>query len=359
MSAETGRPDELAPTPPMGWNSWNTFGQRVDEETVRQSADALVSSGLRDCGYNYVVIDDCWSVKDGRDGNGDLMPDPERFPNGIKPLADYVHARALSWASTRMRPSGPAPATRAVMASRNRMRQSWAGWGVDFLKYDYCHAPAGQDVAIERYTRMGNALRKTGRPILFSLCEWGGRHPLPVGQTGRRAHVAGDRRCGRFMDRCVRATYAWWGLGIDRAIDIAAGLHEYAGPGCWNDMDMLVVGVGGKGISRAGAPASWNTVRRCRCGRAVFAADDRRDIRSMTPETAELTDEPRGAGGEPGSAGQAGGAHQADRPTRGLEEGTGRRIGSRGPAQSRLRRRAGAVHGSRDRAAGLDQRHRA
>lgn len=235
----------LAATPPMGWNSWNLFGARVDERVVCEVADALVSSGLKDCGYTYVVIDDCWSVKGQRDANGDLIPDPQRFPNGIQAVAEHVHSRGLKFGiysdAAEMTCAGY-PGSFGFEAQDAAL---WANWGVDFLKYDYCHAPSDQATAIERYTRMGAALKGCGREILFSICEWGGRQPsLWARQAGGQMwRVTGD-----VVDSWVNVLHNnWWGLGIDSVIDLAAPLHEYAGPGGWNDMDMLVVGLGGKG----------------------------------------------------------------------------------------------------------------
>jgi alpha-galactosidase len=237
----------LAQTPPMGWNSWNTFGPRINEDVVRESADALVASGMAECGYNYLVIDDCWSVKAGRDGNGDLVPDPERFPNGIRPLADYAHGLGLKFGIYSDAAEMTCAGYPGSYGFEDQDAQLWAAWGVDFLKYDYCHAPADQATAIDRYTRMGDALRRSGRPIFFNLCEWGGRNPwLWARQAGGNAwRVTGD-----VVDSWTDVwtpEYNWWGLGIDRAIDIAVNLAPYAGPGGWNDMDMLVIGVAGKG----------------------------------------------------------------------------------------------------------------
>jgi len=148
----------LASTPPMGWNSWNMFGWNINEASIRETADALVSSGLKECGYEYVVIDDCWSRKTGRDSNGELVPDPQKFPNGIKPLSDYVHNLGLKIGIY----SDAAELTCAGYPGSYQFEdqdaQLWASWDIDFLKYDYCHAPADQSAAIERYSRMGEAL---------------------------------------------------------------------------------------------------------------------------------------------------------------------------------------------------------
>jgi len=235
----------LAATPPLGWNSWNTFGVKVNESLVREVADVMVSSGLRDCGYEYLVIDDCWSVKDHRDGNGDLIPDPERFPNGIKALADTVHSKGLKFGIYSDAADKTCAGYPGSFGFEEQDARLWASWGVDFLKYDYCHAPSDQVTAIERYTRMGDALRGCGREILYSICEWGGRSPyLWARQAGGQMwRVTGD-----VVDSWTNVLHGtWWGLGIDSAIDIAVNLHAYAGPGGWNDLDMLVVGLGGQG----------------------------------------------------------------------------------------------------------------
>src|SRR3990172_2151508 len=152
----------LAATPPMGWNSWNMFGSAVNEDLVRQTAYALVSTGLKECGYEYVVLDDCWSVRTGRDSHGDLVADPEKFPNGIKALADHVHSLGLKLGIYSDAADLTCAGYPGSLGFEDQDAHVWAAWGVDFLKYDYCNAPLfDQAVAIERYTRMGEALRKT------------------------------------------------------------------------------------------------------------------------------------------------------------------------------------------------------
>ncbi|KAB8141733.1 glycoside hydrolase family 27 protein [Chloroflexia bacterium SDU3-3] len=237
----------LAATPPMGWNSWNMFGSNIHEDSIRQTADALVEHGLQECGYNYIVIDDCWSVKTGRDGNGDLVADPEKFPSGIKALADYVHSRGFKFGMY----SDASPLTCASypgsLGYEEQDAALWASWGVDFLKYDYCNAPFDQPTALERYAKMGEALRGTGREILFSLCEWGGRAPWLWGRS-----VGGHmwRATGDVFDSWVNIwvpEYKSYGIGVDYSIDVANDIAEYGGPGGWNDLDMLIVGLKGKG----------------------------------------------------------------------------------------------------------------
>nr|BFF04167.1 hypothetical protein GCM10020241_58420 [Streptoalloteichus tenebrarius] len=179
-AAEHGRREEpLAATPPMGWNSWNRFGCAIDEDLIRRTADALVSSGMRDAGYDHVNIDDCWMAPE-RDAEGRLQADPDRFPSGIRALADYVHARGMrlgiySSAGTRTCQGLPASLDHEEVDAR-----TFAEWQVDYLKYDNCDN-LGRP-AFERYLRMGEALRATGRPIVYSICEWGENAPWEWGR---------------------------------------------------------------------------------------------------------------------------------------------------------------------------------
>ncbi|HJS20013.1 MAG TPA: glycoside hydrolase family 27 protein [Anaerolineales bacterium] len=236
----------FASTPPMGWNSWNTFGHNIKETVVRETADALISTGLKDFGYNYIVIDDCWSIKDRRDGNGDLIADPEKFPNGIKALADEVHSKGFKLGIYSDAAEKTCAGYPGSLGFEDQDAHLWASWGIDFLKYDYCHAPLfDQAIAIERYTRMGKALRNSGREFLFSLCEWGNQAPHLWGRQvgGHMWRVSGD-----VFDSWVDVQMdGWRAVGIDVSMDIAQDVHAYGGPGGWNDLDMLVVGLKGKG----------------------------------------------------------------------------------------------------------------
>jgi alpha-galactosidase len=225
----------LAVTPPMGWNSWNMFGEAIHESLIRETADAMVALGLKDCGYDYIVIDDCWSQKDQRDTHGDLIADPVKFPNGIKALADYVHRCGLKLGIYSDAAELTCAGYLGSYGFEAQDAQLWASWGIDFLKYDYCHAPSDQESAIQRYGQMGSALRETGHEFLYSLCEWGGRSP----------HLWG-RQVGGQMWRVSRDVVDRWG-DIEMGLEIAANLHPYSGPGGWNDLDMLVVGLQGSG----------------------------------------------------------------------------------------------------------------
>ncbi len=245
MNTKSG---QLAATPPMGWNSWNNFGVDVCEKAIMNAADRIVSAGLKDLGYQYVVIDDCWSKKCGRDSNGDLVPDPEKFPNGIKTLAGYVHDKGLKIGIY----SDAAHLTCGGWAGSYSFEEQdaalWASWGIDFLKYDYCNAPDDQKTAIDRYTAMGSALKKTGREFLFSLCEWGGRSPHLWGKkTGGHMWRVSPDVFDSWVNIWVKGDPGYYGIGIDTSCDIAAAVGEYGGPGGWNDLDMLVVGLKGTG----------------------------------------------------------------------------------------------------------------
>jgi alpha-galactosidase len=242
----------LAATPPMGWNSWNMFGWNIHEDSIRQTADAMASMGFRELGYEYIVIDDCWSRKSGRDSNGDLVPDPEKFPGGMKALADYVHNLGFKigiYSDAADLTCGSHPGSYGF---EDQDAHLWASWGFDFLKYDYCNAPFDQESAIQRYTRMGDALRNTQRQFLFSLCEWGGRSPHLWGREvgGQMWRVSGD-----VFDSWINIWIADWktyGIGVDVSLEYAADLADYGGPGGWNDLDMLVVGLKGKGLIHGG-----------------------------------------------------------------------------------------------------------
>jgi alpha-galactosidase len=225
----------LALTPPMGWNSWNKFGCDVSEQLIREMADALVSSGMKDAGYEYIVIDDCWQV--ARKNDGTIIADSIRFPSGIKALADYVHAKGLKFGiyscagrlTCQQRPGGNG--YEVVDAN------TYAKWGVDYLKYDWCNSE-GID-PVKAYTDMSNALAKSGRPIVFSLCEWGSSRPWSWAQdVGHLWRTTGD------IQDCWDCKRDWGGMGWVTILDLQDGLEKFAGPGHWNDPDMLEVGNG-------------------------------------------------------------------------------------------------------------------
>ena len=235
MAATTAMPPPLAATPPMGWNSWNKFACQIDEDKVRRTADGIVSSGMRDAGYAYVVIDDCW--QGARDKDGFITADPTKFPHGIQALADYVHARGLKfgiYSDAGAKTCGGRPGSQGHEYQDAAL---YARWGVDYLKYDWCET--GTRNAEEAYRTMAAALAATGRPILLSLCEWGTAKPWlwspQVGQMWRTTGDITDRWDGKH-------DYAH---GIAEIADLNEPLWPFASPGHWNDPDMLEIGNGG------------------------------------------------------------------------------------------------------------------
>ena len=228
----------LAQTPPMGWNSWNKFACNVSEELIHETADAMVSSGMKDAGYEYVVIDDCWQVS--RDSLGFIVADPKKFPSGIKALADYIHSKGLKfgiYSCAGAQTCGGRPASRG---HEYQDAITYAKWGVDYLKFDWCNTENIN--AKGAYTTMSNALFSAGRPIVFSLCEWGDNKPwLWAKEVGHLWRTTGDiYNC---FD-CVNDHGTWKSWGVMQIIDKQEGLRQYAGPGHWNDPDMLEVGNG-------------------------------------------------------------------------------------------------------------------
>ncbi len=232
--------DQLAQTPPMGWNSWNKFAcDGINEQVIRKTADDMVSSGMKDAGYEYVVIDDCWQVD--RDSSGFIVADPKKFPSGIKALADYVHNKGLKfgiYSCAGRRTCAGRPASRG---HEYQDAIAYARWGVDYLKLDWCNAE-GQN-AKESYTLMRDALYKAGRPIVFSLCEWGTNKPWEwAGDVGHLWRSSGD--IGNHWDKVDGNDGRIWGGSVLVNLDLQKGLEKYAGPGRWNDPDMLEVGNG-------------------------------------------------------------------------------------------------------------------
>jgi alpha-galactosidase len=238
----------LSPTPPMGWMTWNYFADDINEKDIREMADAMVSSGMLKAGYDHMFIDDGW--QGGRDNKNNMIADPVKFPSGIKALADYVHSKGLKIGIY----SDAAPLTCAgYTASLNFEEQdakTFASWGIDYLKYDYCGAPDDMEIAKTRYKKMADALRKSGRDIAFGICEWGDRKPwLWAGQAGGQlwrttADVRDKWKSLKPVKKAIELHST--GAGILDIVDYSQEYASYAGPGHWNDMDMLVVGLYGK-----------------------------------------------------------------------------------------------------------------
>src|SRR5437868_1600649 len=219
--------ENVALLPPMGWNSWNRFGCNVDEKLIRETADAMVTSGMKGAGYQYIIIDDCWHG--GRNEHGFIEPDQKRFPSGMKALGDYVHSKGLKfgiysdvgWGTVQKRPGSQGHEYQDALM--------YAKWGVDYLKYDWCNT--GNRNAEEAYATMRDALKATGRPIVFSMCEWGTAKPwLWAKDTGNLWRTTGD-----IVDKW--SSHRKWEdgscceLGMLDILDLQVGLDTFAGPG--------------------------------------------------------------------------------------------------------------------------------
>ncbi|MBQ3486334.1 MAG: glycoside hydrolase family 27 protein [Clostridia bacterium] len=266
----------IAQRPPMGWNSWNTFGWQINDALIREMADYMVAEGYRDAGYEYLVIDDCWSLKQ-RGEDGRIVPDPEKFPSGMKAVADYVHAKGLkfgmySCAGVRTCAGYPGSYDHEFVDA-----QTFADWGVDFLKYDFCNFPASGNCKA-RYLTMSMALKATGREILFSACNWGQQEP---GQWMRQIGAHMYRSTGDIFDNFRSFT------------DIAKSQLDklcMSGSYCFNDMDMLTVGMCGNGNVGIGKVCTYEEYRLqfslwALCGVPLMMGAD---LRKLAPEYREL-----------------------------------------------------------------------
>jgi alpha-galactosidase len=262
----------LALTPPMGWNSWNKFGCNVSEDMIKGMADAMVGSGMKDAGYQYVVIDDCWQVS--RDPQGNIVADAQRFPSGIKALADYVHSKGLKFGIYSDAGTHTCAHRPGSQGHEYQDALKYAEWGIDYLKYDWCNT--GKANAEAAYTTMRDALKTAGHPIVFSLCEWGSHQPWlwarDVGNLWRTTGDISDRWSCDGKKDC---------LGFVEILDKQDGLETYAGPGHWNDPDMLEVGNGGMTTTEYRSHFSfW-----CLLASPLLSGND---LRNMTPEIKEI-----------------------------------------------------------------------
>lgn len=233
--------NKLAPTPPMGWMTWNMFKGDISEQLIRETADAMVESGLADAGYKYIFIDDLW--QGGRDCHNNIIPDPKKFPNGIKAVADYVHSKGLKLGIYSDAAQLTCGGSTASYGFEEQDARTFASWGIDYLKYDYCNAPEDSATARLRYRTMANALQKSGRDIVLGVCEWGQRQceewcEEVGGQLWRTSYDVRDM----WKDIVKQG-----GMGILDIINITAPLAPSVRHGQWPDMDMLVVGLNGKG----------------------------------------------------------------------------------------------------------------
>jgi alpha-galactosidase len=273
-SAPAGDPTfyDLAKTPPMGWNSWNKFACNVSENLIKETADAIIATGMKDAGYEYIVIDDCWQVS--RDAEGNIIPDAKRFPSGMRALADYVHSKGLKFGLYSDAGTKTCQGRPGSKGFETKDTQQYAAWGIDYLKYDWC-STEGQNTH-EAYTKMSRALQASGRPIVFSICEWGGTQPwLWAPGVGHLWRTTGD------IQDCWDCNQPWGGMGWIHILDLQAELHPYAGPGHWNDPDMLEVGNGKMTTAEYRSHFSfW-----CLLAAPLMAGND---LRAMTAETKEI-----------------------------------------------------------------------
>lgn len=239
-TAQTPR-NQLTPKPPMGWMTWNLFQGNINEQLIRETADAMVEGGFRDAGYEYIFIDDLW--QGGRDRQNNIIPDPEKFPNGIKALADYVHSKGLKLGIYSDAAQLTCGGWTASLGFEEQDARTFASWGIDYLKYDYCNAPEDSATDRHRYRTMANALQNSGRDIVLGICEWGQRQceewcEEVGGQLWRTSYDVRDM----WKDIVKEG-----GMGIIDIVNVTAPLAKYVRPGQWPDMDMLVVGLNGTG----------------------------------------------------------------------------------------------------------------
>ena len=273
----------LALTPPMGFNTWNTFATNINEVLLRETADTMVKNGMRDAGYNYIVIDDCWSMKE-RDANGSLVPDPVKFPSGMKALGEYLHTRGFKfgiYGCAGSKTCGGYPGSQGHEYQDARL---FASWGVDYLKYDWCYT-ATRDPK-EAYTTMRDALFTAGRPVVFSICEWGNSKPWEWAKdVGHLWRTTGD------INDSYASVQRWergWKIILDLQYSLVQpadgqnnGIGQYSGPGHWNDPDMLEVGKEGLTFAESrGHFSLW-----CMLAAPLIAGND---VRHTTPEILAL-----------------------------------------------------------------------
>jgi alpha-galactosidase len=241
ITQKTNKYDGLAMTPPMGWNSWNTFETNIDEKLVKETADIMVASGMAASGYNYIVLDDGWMAKE-RDANGNLVPDPIKFPNGMKNLIDYVHSKGLKFGLYNCAGTSTCAGYPGTRGYEYQDAKFYANLNIDYLKYDWCNT-AGIN-APEAYATMSNALKTAGKPIVFSLCEWGDNKPWDWGKPiGNLWRISGD------IYPCFDCEFHheegnWSSWGFMKILEMRKDIRKFSGPDHWNDFDMLEVGDG-------------------------------------------------------------------------------------------------------------------
>lgn len=266
----------IAEKPPMGWNTWNTFGEKINEELIIQIADAMVGKGYQKAGYEYVVVDDCWALKE-RDGEGNLVPDPKKFPHGMKALADYLHGIGLKFGIYSCAGIMTCAGYPSSYDHEFQDARQFADWGVDYLKYDFCHFPDSADCK-SRYHTMSMALKATGREILFAACNWGQEESWNW-MRSIGAHTY--RSTGDIFDNFQSF------MGIFRS---QLDHLSQSAPYCFNDLDMLTVGMYNQGNAAIGRPCTDGEYRMqfalwCLAGSPLIIGAD---IRHLKPEMEAL-----------------------------------------------------------------------
>lgn len=248
VSPAMAAPGSPAVRPPLGWNSWNSFGCNITEARIRASADAMVSSGMRSAGYQYVVVDDCWQAT-ARDASGNLRGDPARFPSGMRALGDYIHGKGLKFGiyqapreKTCAQYFNSLGGSTGALGHEQQDANTFASWGVDFLKYDWCSPWGSLNDQIAGFSKMRDALRATGRPIVYSINP-NSAH-TNTGPSFNWGSVADMWRTTEdITDRWSTGCRADCFMGVTEILDVQAPLSSWAAPQHWNDPDMLEVGV--------------------------------------------------------------------------------------------------------------------
>ncbi len=274
----------------MGWNSWNAFNMGINESVIRKTADLMVSLGLRDAGYVYLNLDDGWQIS--RDPNGVIQPDPAAFPSGMRALGDYLHSKGLKfgvYTCAGTQTCGKRPGSKGY---EKRDMATYASWGVDYVKVDWCNTE-GLDPKTQ-YALFRDGIRESGRPMVLSLCDWGVDKPWLWGkEMGQLWRTSGD------LLPCWDCKTDWGGEGISRTLDRQLGLEACAGPGGWNDPDMLQVGNSGLNLEESRAHFSlW-----CVLAAPLIAGNNLISVKSgvtdilLNPEAIAVDQDPDGKEG--------------------------------------------------------------
>lgn len=262
----------LALTPPMGWNSWNTFGTKIDENLIKETAEVMIKNGMQDAGYKYIVLDDGWEAMQ-RDANGNIVPDPQKFPSGMKALGDFLHENGFKFGIHNCAGTKTCAGYPGGRGHEFQDAKSYASWGVDYIKYDWCnHGTADGE---ETFKTMRDALYAAKRPIVFSICEWGNNKPWLWGQeVGHLWRTTGD------ITDCYDCQEVY-SMGWKYILESQVGLEKYAGPDHWNDPDMLEVGNPGLTLPESRAHFSlW-----CMLAAPLMAGND---VRNMSDDVREI-----------------------------------------------------------------------